>query len=359
VTIAPLNLLELEELAKQKLPAAVFDYFAGGSQDEISLAENVAAYRRIALRYHTMVDVSARDLSTEILGQSASMPILIAPMAFQRLAHPEGELATARAASAKGTITVLSCLANVAVEDVVKASSTPIWFQLYVYRDRGASAALVQRAESAGCRALVVTVDVPVQGLRERDSRNRFALPESLRAENMTGAGYARIGPAASGSGLSQYVAQLIDPGLTWRDVAWLRSLTRLPIVLKGIVRPDDALKAFDCGVAAVVVSNHGGRQLDTAPSTISVLAEIAEAVNGRGDLLVDGGVRRGTDVVKALALGAKAVLLGRPVLWGLALDGEKGVAVVLDLIRSEFDTALALVGCRRPSEITRDLVRV
>jgi 4-hydroxymandelate oxidase len=252
---------------------------------------------------------------------------------------------------------VLSCLSNTPVEEVTRAASGPPWFQLYIYRDRAVTRDLVQRVEEAGCQALMVTVDAPVLGRREQDMRNRFSLPVELVAANLTAAGLGRLPTDGAGSGLASYFGALLDPGLTWDALDWLRSVTRLPVLVKGIVRPDDAVRAVEHGVAAVVVSNHGGRQLDTAPATIDVLGPIARAVAGRAEILLDGGIRRGTDVVKAIALGARAVLVGRPVLWGLAADGERGVTRVLEILRDELDTALALCGCPSLDAVTADLV--
>jgi 4-hydroxymandelate oxidase len=354
------NLFELEAAAREKLSRESFDYYASGAQDEVTLRENRAAYDRISLAYRVLVDVSRRDMTTTVLGQPVAMPVLVAPTAFQRLAHPEGELATVRAAGAAGTVMILSTLSNTPLEEVVAAASGPVWFQLYVYRDRTTTEGLVRRAELAGCQAIVLTADAPVIGRRERDVRNRFHLPPGLAAANLLPVGYGDLPPSATDSGLAAYVSALIDPSLSWRDIAWLRSITRLPLVIKGIVRPDDALRAAEAGAAGVIVSNHGGRQLDTAPATIEVLPEIAEALRGSPvEVFVDGGVRRGTDIVKALALGARAVLVGRPVLWGLAAGGEAGAAAALGLLRNELDLAMALAGAPTVADITRDLVRI
>lgn len=359
--VEPINLFELEALARDKLAPAAYDYYASGAQDEITLRENRAAFERVALAYRVLVDVSRRDLSTTVLGQPITFPVLVAPTAFHGLATAEGERAAARAAGTAGTVMILSTLSNTAVEEVVAAASGPVWFQLYVYRDREATAGLVRRAEAAGCRALVLTVDAPLLGRRERDVRNRFHLPPGLAVANLLPEGYGDLPPAAADSGLAAYVASLLDPSLAWRDVAWLRSLTDLPLVIKGIVRPDDALRAAEAGAAGIVVSNHGGRQLDTAPATLDVLPEIADALAERGhatEVLLDGGVRRGTDVLKALALGARAVLVGRPILWGLAAAGEAGAVAALRLLRDELDLAMALAGAPTVADITRDLVR-
>ena len=355
--MTPLNLLELETLAKQRLPPAVWDYYSSGASDEVTLRENRAAFERIPLFYRVLVDVSERELSLELFGMRASMPVLLAPTAFHRLAHAEGELASVRAAGSAGVPMVLSTLSNTRIEDVTAASSGAVWFQLYVYRDRGATAGLIERAEAAGCRALVVTVDAPLLGRRERDVRNRFQLPDGLSIENMLPEGLGDLPRGVTDSGLAAYFAALLDPSLSFRDIEWLCSLTRLPVLVKGIVRPDDALRAVQHGASGIVVSNHGGRQLDTAPATIEALPAVVDAVGGRAEVLVDGGIRRGTDVIKALALGARAVLIGRPVLWGLAVGGQKGVEQVLELIRAEIDLGLALVGCPRVSELSRDLV--
>jgi len=353
----PVNLADFEALARAKLSALAADYYASGANDEITLRENRAAYDRIALAYRVLVDVHARDLATSVLGQRVAMPILVAPTAFQRLAHDDGELATARAASAAGSIMILSSLANTSIEDVAAVCTAPLWFQLYVYKDRAITEGVVARAEAAGCRALVLTVDAPLLGRRERDIKNRFALPPGLTVKNVVPHGVGEVPAALTGSGLTAYVRDILDPSLTWKDVAWLRSITRLPIVLKGIVRPDDARRAVDHGASAVVVSNHGGRQLDTSPATIDALARIAPAVNGAIELYVDGGVRRGTDVVKALARGAKAVLVGRPILWGLAAGGESGARAVLELLKDELDLAMALCGCPTIADVTADLL--
>jgi 4-hydroxymandelate oxidase len=353
----PVNLFELERLAQEKLAQPAFDYYVSGANDEITLRENHAAYERIRLAPHMLVDVSRRDLSTTVLGETISMPIMIAPTAFHRLAHPEGEVATAKAAGRAGTIMTLSTLANSSIEEVAAGASRPLWFQLYVYKDRKITASLVQRAEAAGYKAIVFTVDSPLLGRRERDVRNRFHLPNNLSVANLFAAGMSELPTDVPDSGLAAYIASLYDTALTWKDVDWLRSVTKLPILLKGILRADDARIAFEHGVDGIIVSNHGGRQLDTVPATIDALPAIVEAVGDKMEILIDGGVRRGTDVVKALAYGARAVLLGRPVLWGLAMNGEEGVSLVLELIRQELDLAMALSGCPTVADITPDMI--
>ena len=356
---APLvNLFDYEARAHELLPRMAYDYYASGANDEVTLRENRAAFDRISLHYHVLRDVSQRDLATTVLGEPIPMPVLVAPMAFQALAHPEGELATARATASAGTVMVVSTLANYSVEEIAAVTTGPLWFQLYAYKDRGATRDLVQRVEAAGYRALVLTVDAPILGRREADVRNRFGLPAGLTAKNLIPAGMESLPPAAADSGLSAYFASLLDQSLSWNDLEWLRSITSLPVLLKGIVRADDAARAVECGVEGLVVSNHGGRQLDTAPATIAVLSDVVEAVAGRAEVLIDGGIRRGTDVLKAVALGASAVMVGRPILWGLSVDGERGVARVLELLRAELDTALALCGCASLADLGIDLLR-
>jgi len=354
--VQPLNLHEYQRLASERLPQLAWDYYRSGACDEHTLRRNEQAFAEIALRYRVLVDVSRRDHSCDLLGRRISLPVLIAPTAFHKLAHAEGEIATARAAGEAGTVMVLSTLSNTPVEDVVAASSAEVWFQLYVYKDRGATQALCERVLAAGCKALVLTVDAPLLGQREADLRNRFALPEGFAVANVQ-AEARRVTAPSAGSGLASYFAGLLDPSLSWRDVEWLRSVSPLPVLIKGVVRADDARHALDHGAAGVIVSNHGGRQLDTSIATIEALPAIADAVDDRLPLLLDGGVRRGTDVIKALALGAKAVLLGRPVLWGLAVSGASGVLDVLTLVRRELDLAMALCGCPDLAAIDRDLI--
>lgn len=351
------NVWDFERAAKERIAGPAWAYYASGADDQITLRENRAAFERIQLHYRVLVDVSRRDTGTRVLDTELAMPLLVAPTAFHRMAHPDGELATARATGAAGTAMILSTLSNTRVEDVVAAATGPVWFQLYVYKDRGATRALVERVEAAGCRALVFTVDAPLLGKREADVRNGFSLPDGLTVENMLPDGLGDLPQAARDSGLAAYFADLLDPALTWGDIDWLRSITKLPVVVKGVVRGDDAARAVAHGAAGVVVSNHGGRQLDTSPPTIEALPRVADAVDGRACVLLDGGVRRGTDIVKALALGADGVLIGRPVLWGLGAAGQDGVAAVLELFRSELDLAMALCGCPTVGDIDRSLV--
>ena len=351
-----LNLADVEAAAADRLDTPVLDYYRGGANDEITLRGNRLAFERLALRPRVLRDVAERSLATTVLGADVSCPILIAPTALQRLAHPDGELATARAAGRLGTIMTVSTLATASAEEIRAAVRSRMWFQLYVHQDRGFTRDLVQRVSGLGYEALVLTVDTPVLGRRERDVRNRFSLPPNVVIANLIPEGQETL-PSLEGSGLEAHAAQVIDPALSWRDVSWLAATAKLPIILKGVVRGDDAAQAADEGVAAVIVSNHGGRQLDTAIPTITALPEVVEAVAGRVEVYLDGGVRRGTDVLKALALGARAVLLGRPVLWGLAAGGEEGVVRVMEILRDELDLAMALCGSRTIGEIGTDLI--
>ena len=344
----PLNVAEWEALARDLLDEAAFGYFAGGAGDERTLRDNVDAWGRWRLRPRVLVDVGAASGETDVLGESLASPIVVAPTAFQRLAHPDGELAMARGAAAEGTVMCLSTLATATPEEVAEAApGGRRWHQVYVFRRREVTWGLVERALAAGCSALVLTVDLPVLGRRERDLRTGFAIPESVLVPSMApggGAGWSGMVPADIE----------VDPTLSWRDLEELCARFGMPVLVKGVLGPEDAELALEHGAAGVVVSNHGGRQLDGVPATADVLAEVADAVAGRGTLLVDGGIRRGTDVLRALALGADAVLVGRAALWGLAVDGEAGVARVLAMLREEVTAGLALLGCSRPGDVTR-----
>jgi 4-hydroxymandelate oxidase len=353
------NLLELEGMARAKVPKPAFDYIAGGAEDEASLARNAEAFGRWALRPRVLVDVSRRDTSTSVLGQRISMPIMVAPTAFHMLVHPEGEVATALGTAAAGTLMVASTLATRSLEEIAAVGAAPRWFQLYVYKDRKVTKDRGRRAADAGYQALCLTVDAPVAGRRERDERNAFTLPPGLNVRNLEAAGLDRMPEGGVVcSGLAAYWAEMLDPGLTWRDVGWLRSLSPLPLVLKGIMTAEDATLAVEHDVDGIIVSNHGGRQLDCTRATLDALPEVAAAVGGRAEVYVDGGVRRGTDVLKAVALGARAVLLGRPVLWGLALDGAEGVRAVLEHLRMELEISMALGGSPSVAHIDGDILQ-
>src|SRR5690349_7080002 len=284
-----LNLAEIELAARERLTALAYEYYVGGANDEVTVRENRAAFERLALRYRVLVDVSKRSTATTVFGTPIDLPVLIAPTAFQRLACDDGEIATARAAAASGTVMILSTASTCTIEDV-GAVEGPKWFQLYVYADRGLTKALVDRAEAAGMKAIVLTVDAPILGRRERDLRNRFHLPDGVRLANVPSSGSVPMPTGHGESGLANHFASGIDPGLTWRDLDWLRSITRLPVLIKGVVRGDDAALAVEHGVAGVIVSNHGGRQLDTAIASVRALPEVVDAVAGRAEVLLDGG---------------------------------------------------------------------
>jgi 4-hydroxymandelate oxidase len=352
-----INLFDFEAAALARLPASVYDYYRGGANDELTLRDNRAAWERLKIHYRVLSDVSQQQLTTQLLGKTLDWPVLIAPTAYHGMAHPDGELATARAAAVTRTPLVLSTLSNTPMEDVSRVATSGWWFQLYVYKDRAVTRDLIARAEAAGCGGLALTVDTPVAGLRERDLRGGFAYPKGLPMSNLLPAGSRYAIPELSDGGFIGYVNRTLDPSLSWKDLEWVAAQTRVPVLIKGVSRADDARRAADHGAKGVIVSNHGGRQLDSAPATANVLGPIAQAAGDRLAILVDGGIRRGTDVLKALALGARAVLIGRPVLWGLAVAGDAGVRRVLDLLRHEFSVAMALSGCARVADIDRSLL--
>ena len=352
-----LSLRELEFEARKRLDPVVYDFVAGGAEDEVTLRANNAAFARIGLVPRVLRGKRTPDPAITLLGRPVTMPVLIAPTAFHRLVHPDGECATARAAASAGVIMIASMASTVAIEEVAAAApekaagaGPSLWFQLYIQPDLGFTEAIIRRAEAAGCEALAVSVDSPTFGRRERDERHGFHdLPPGLWCENLreSSAGGKPVRPRDI----------VFSPELSWWHIEWLRKATGLKIVLKGVMHPSDARLAVEAGVDALVVSNHGGRQLDTVPATIQLLPAIRDAVAGRVPLLIDGGIRRGTDIVKALALGATAVAIGRPVFWGLATAGEEGVAQVLETLHSELVRALTLCGCESPRDVSSDLL--
>ena len=347
--MALLNVEDYERAAEERLDPAAFGYIAGGANDEWTLAENRMAFTRWVLRPRMLVDVSQVTTATSVLGTDVSFPVLVAPTAFQRMAHPEGEEAMARGAAGAGTALCLSTAATATIEDVAAAApDAPRWFQLYWSKDREVVRDLVGRAEASGYRAVVLTVDLPELGRRERDLRTGFEIPEDVTIP-------AFLALAESASVTPDQINFLVDNSLTWRDLDWLRSVTSLPLLVKGILTAEDAALACEAGVEGIVVSNHGGRQLDGVAATLDALPEVMEATAGRAEVLLDGGIRRGSDVVKALALGAKAVLAGRAPLYGLAVDGADGVQRVLELLREETQLALALCGCASPADVRRE----
>jgi 4-hydroxymandelate oxidase len=347
----PVNVAGLEELAAACLDSNAYDYYRSGAGDELTLERNRAAYARIELLPHVLRDVSAVDVETQLLGAPAR-PILVAPTAFHGLACDRAEPATAEGAAAAGAIFCLSSLSNTPLEAFAGTQGRR-WFQLYVFRDRELTRELLDRAEAAGFEAIVLTVDAPVLGRRERDAVNGFDLPPHLTVACVGD----RLPAEAGESGLAAYFATQLDPSLDWGDLEWLVGHSALPVLVKGIHRPDDARRALDAGAAGVIVSNHGGRQLDTVPATIDMLPAVADAVAGEIDVLLDGGIRRGTDIVKALALGAGAVLVGRPILWGLAIDGSSGVRRTLGMLEEELRAAMALSGAARVADLGPELI--
>lgn len=329
----PINVWDYERLAEERLSEHARAYYFGGAGDEWTLRDNVHAFERRTLRPRYLVDVSSVSTATTIVGEEASMPVVVAPTAMQRFAHEGGERETARGAAAAGTIMCLSSVSTVSPREVAAAApGGKRWFQVYVFKDRGVTRGLVEQAVESGYSALAVTIDLPYLGRRERDVRVAFEIPADFEVPDFMD----------------------IDSSLTWRDLTWIADYG-LPLIVKGVMTREDAVLAVDHGAVAVGVSNHGGRQLDGVAASLDVLPEVAEAVDGRCEILLDGGVRRGTDVLKALALGARAVLVGRPVLWGLAVDGARGVEHVLELLRAEIELGLGLLGCTSPDEVTRD----
>ncbi len=355
-----LTIADYRKAARKVLPRMAWDYFRSGSDAQTLLHRNRAAWDAIELRPRVMVDVSSVDTSTTLLGLKLPFPALIAPMAYQKLAHKDGELAVARAAASCAVPYVVSTMATTGLEEIAKVPG-PKWFQLYCHKDRAITQDLVERAEAAGYTALVVTVDAPVLGRRIADERNGFELPKGMTRANLAKYGVPKVKGGSSTtfdtsdvdrrSHLSELFRTRQDASLNWADMDWLRLLTKLPILLKGLLRADDAKRAQEAGCAGVIVSNHGGRQCDAAISTARALPQIAAAVGGKLAVLVDGAIEWGTDILRALALGADAVLIGRSILWGLATSGEQGVRDVLDLYRNDFVRAMQLCGCAKISD--------
>ncbi len=351
----PLDLERLEAAARERLDRGVYDYIAGGADAERTVADNLAAWSRLRLRPRVLRDVAEVSTATTLLGGEVPTPLLVAPMAYHRMCHPDGEVASAAGAAAAGALYVSSTQATMSVEEVALAAPEAArWFQVYVVRDRGWTAELVARAAAAGYRALVLTVDVPVLGNRLRDLRNDFRLPTGLKPANAPPAGAARQRELAV-----DVIAQAgqFDPGLTAETIGWLAERSGLPVVVKGVLRGDDAVDCVDAGAAGVVVSNHGGRQLDTVVASADALAEVAAAVGDRAEVYVDGGVRRGTDVLKALALGADFVFVGRPFLYAATIAGEAGVRHAVKLLHDEIDRNMAMLGISTLAEMKREFL--
>jgi L-lactate dehydrogenase (cytochrome) len=368
---------DLRQLARRRVPRAIFEYADRGSYDEITFDRNLADLRALQLRQRVMVDVSKQQLATTIMGEDWSIPCGIGPTGLTGLFHANGEMLGARAAQAFGVPFCLSTMSICSIEDVRGAVQKPFWFQLYLMKDRGFNVELLERAKAANCSAIMLTVDMPVQGLRRRDPKNGLSIPPRLTLENMlevamrptwalkvlTGKRrtFGNLEARMKGTGglktLSEWISQQFDPTVTWKDLAWLRDQWPRKIIIKGINDPEDARLAVEHGVDAMVVSNHGGRQLDGAPSTISMLPRVVDAVGGRAEVLFDGGVRSGQDVLKALALGAKGCLIGKAFLYALAAGGEAGVSLALDIIRRELAVSLALTGANDVRNVTRDIL--
>ena len=371
------NIEALRALARKRLPRMVFDYIDGGSDDEITLARNDNRYGDYELNFKSLVDISKIELDTTIMGAPSKAPIIVTPTAAQRLFNPRaGEAAVARAARKAGLVYCLSTLASTTIEDIASHTDGPKWFQVYVWKDRAIVEKALERARSAGFTGLILTVDVPVAGNRERDHLNAFTIPPKINARTVSqilarpgylwdmattpqilAANWADMD--TGGMGVIEFLNSQFDRTVTWEDAKWIKEAWGGPFAIKGIARPDDARRCLDAGADAVWISNHGGRQLDTAPATIDTLPDIVAAVRGQADIILDGGIRRGTDIIKALALGADAVAVGRPYLFGLGAAGEAGVTRALDILLSALERDMALVGASRLSDLTPDFVRI
>lgn len=329
-----INLFDFEKIAEASMSKMAYAFVASGAADEFTVKWNREALDKLKIQTHVLNDVTKLDTKVSLFGMDLPYPILIAPTAFHKLMHPEGEIATARGAGAASAIYVVSSFTTTPIEEIAKVATQPLWFQLYVVDDRTFVKDLVQKVEAQGCRALCVTVDTPVSGSRDRQQKAKFKLPDDLKPPYMIDTAFASKGQALT-----------FKLPLTWKDIEWLKSITKLPVLLKGILNPEDAEKAIQTGVSGIIVSNHSGRNLDTVPATIEVLPHIVQQVNKRIPVLMDGGIRPGTDVLKAIALGANAVLVGKPICFGLACGGAEGVTKVLTILRKEFEFAMALSG--------------
>jgi len=373
------NIEDFRAIARKRLPRMIFDYLDGGSDDEVTLRANRSGFGKYQLMPRVLRDVENIDLATKVLGQDIDLPLLLSPTGQTRMFHHDGEMAVARAAANAGTIYSLSSVSSRSIEETAAASSGPKWFQIYVWRDRGVTKEFIARCRESGYHALCLTVDLSTHGNRERDLRNGLSFPASLNPKTvmdvlrhprwlyhyLTGSRIEIANVVNSprvqlpdGGNLMEYVASQFDPTVTWDDAAWMIDQWGGPFLIKGIVSPEDARRAVDIGARGIIISNHGGRQLDFSPSAIEMLPDIVQAVAGRAEILIDGGVRRGTDVIKALALGAQAVMIGRPYLYALAAGGEAGVARMFDLFRAEIARDMALLGCAKISDLTAEYIR-
>jgi L-lactate dehydrogenase (cytochrome) len=367
---------DLRQAARRRLPRAIFDFIDGGAQDEVTLRHNIEDFRRLSLLPRVLTDVASRDQSVTVLGQRYDSPLILAPTGVPGVVWPDGAMEAALAAASAGVGFCLSTMSTSSIEAIAKASPRPVWFQLYVMRDRELAKSMMQRAKAAGCSALVITVDLQMQGQRDRDVRNGLTIPPQFRLANaidfalhpawvwrlLTGPKVTLANFVGTGKGddmftIASFVNSQFDQSVTWKDIDWVRSVWDGPLALKGILNPDDARLAAEHGVNGIIVSNHGGRQLDGVPSAIAALPGVVDAVAGGAEIILDGGVRRGNDVLKALALGARACMIGRPFLYGLAADGRAGVTRALEMFRNEIDVNLALLGRAGVKELDRTAV--
>jgi len=352
LTVDDFEAVACDRLTEGTFVNGAFDYIAGGAGEEWTLRENRRAFHRWTIRPRVLVDVGEVDLTTTLLGQEVAFPIMLAPTSFQRLFHEEGEVATAKGASALNALMIAATVATTSLEKIAETGVLR-WFQLYKLLDRGLTEQLAKRASQAGYGAIVLTVNAPLLGRRLRDERNDLSLPPNMDLENLRGSGL----PVEIRGGLGSFFLARHDPRLTWQDIAWIKDLTPLPLVLKGVMAAEDVKRAIDVGVSGVILSNHGGRQLDGAPATLDVLPDAVDAAAGEIEIYMDGGVRTGPDVLKALALGARAVLIGRPYLWGLIVRGEQGVAEILRMLRDDLQLTMTLAGLPSVSMIDRSAV--
>lgn len=352
---APVCVTDFEPIARERMAHYAYEYVTGAAGDEQTVRWNREAYQKIRLRPSVLHDVSKLDTKVELLGLSLDFPILLAPTAYHKTVHPEGELATARGAKAAGTAMVVSSFSTTAIEEIAKQTDRPLWFQLYVQPDRGFTRHMVERAQEAGAKAICVTVDTPVGGARNREQRANFKLPPGMELPHLKGLNDHAHGHLPT----SQWdiFVSILDPTVTWKEISWLTSFAKVPVLVKGVLNPDDAERAIQAGVGGIMVSNHGGRNLDTVPATIDALPLVVERVAGRVPVTVDGGIRRGTDIVKALALGAKAVLVGRPYLYALGADGANGVATAIRILQKELQMTMALTGKTKIAEIDKNVL--
>ena len=352
---APVCVTDFEPIARQKMAHYAYEYVTGAAGDEQTVRWNKEAYQKIRLRPSVMHDVSKLDTSVEFLGQKLEFPIILAPTAYHKAVHPDGELATARGAKTAGAAMVLSSFSTTAIEEVIKQTDRPLFFQLYVQPDRGFTRHMVERAQDAGAKAICVTVDTPVGGARNREQRANFKLPPGMDLPHLKGLNEHATGhmPATQWD----IFTSILDPTVTWKDIAWLTSFAKVPVLVKGVLNPDDAEHAIQSGVKGIMVSNHGGRNLDTVPATIDALPLVIERVAGRVPVTVDGGIRRGTDIIKALALGARAVMVGRPYLYALGADGENGVATAIRILHKELQMTMALTGRTTIAQVDKNVL--